>query len=117
MADSRTYILDRDTGVAARFYSRSGLSYGLATESIQQLLEHSSKNSGIADDFVIIEGDRYFARIDGTLLFRYIPGVPDKYAPDWRDEKLADQEKELVKLRGRVFTLTKRCEKAGVSLE
>lgn len=96
MADARLYIVNEDTGVAVRFYSRSGSAYQLGDfECMKVLLEHVADKTAISDRFFITDSEAEIERIDDGPMFRFVGKSP---LPDeaWKSP-LFEENKRLRK--------------------
>jgi len=106
MADARLHIVNAKLGIAARFYSRSGLHYSMVPASIEALLALVSHKLGTDDEFFISENEAEFKRIDGNL-FEYLPG-PKEEPRDPFVEDNARLRKENEALKNRLAVLEYR---------
>jgi hypothetical protein len=113
MADSRLYIVNRDTGFAARFYARSGIHYSVPEgilESLQALCASVSDETAISDDFFITANESEVERATGAGGWRWTAKPPEPDKPDPRDAELLQWRKIVDELRNQNFTLVKKLE-------
>jgi hypothetical protein len=110
MADARLYIVHRGTGLAARFYARSGVARSLGPQdAIAALLEEVSRLTATDDDFFITGNEAEMARATTPGGWQWI-ALPPEPAVDHAVSEADRLRRENDEIRLENFTLSKRLE-------